>query len=87
MPFFIKWDCKKFQFDCTQIKYNFQLPVKAYPDKDSINIGDTIWLEIDESTILKDSISSSNIDYNGTENYKGRIEFDRFPEIKWLFNQ
>jgi hypothetical protein len=79
--FLIKCDCKKLQIDCTKIKYNFQLPMNAYPDKDSINIGDTIWLEIDESTILKDSISSSNIDYSGTENLGTVISFNKLITV------
>jgi hypothetical protein len=79
--FLIKCDCKKLQIDCTNIKYNFQLPVKVYPDKDSINIGDTIWLEVDESTILKDNISSSNVDYSGTENLGTVITFNKLVNI------
>lgn len=31
---------------CAEIKYSFNINCKAYPDKDSINVGDTIWIEI-----------------------------------------
>ncbi len=79
--FLIKCGCKKLQIDCTQIRYNFQLPVKAYPDKDSINIGDTLYLKIDESSILRDSISSSNIDYSGTENLGTVITFNKLVAV------
>jgi len=56
--FLMKFTCKKLEIDCTQVKYNFQLPVKAYPNKDSINIGDTLWLEINESVTFKNTNSS-----------------------------
>lgn len=75
--FIMHCGCKKLRLDCKTVKYNFQLPAKAYPDTDSIKIGDTLWLEIDEPTILKDGISSSNIDYSGTENLGTVIGFDQ----------
>ena len=59
--FLLKCECKKLQIDCTQVKYNFQLPVKAYPNKDSINIGDTLWLEINEPITFKPKFCSSTI--------------------------
>ena len=44
------------RFDCANTTYNFEIGVKAYPDEDSIHVGDTIWFEINESTALKDMI-------------------------------
>jgi hypothetical protein len=75
--FLIKCNCKKLQFDCTQIKYTFQVPLKAYPDKDSINIGDTIWFEINTAVKLKDTISGQMIDYANAGNLGSLVTFDR----------
>lgn len=72
--FLLKCECKKLQIDCTQVKYNFQLPVKAYPDQDTINIGDTIWLEINESVTLKNT-DGNLINYGGAANLGSAIGF------------
>ncbi len=81
----MKCDCKKLQLDCTQIKYNFQLPVKAFPDKDSVNIGDTIWLEINESTTLKNT-DGSIINYGGAANLGSAIGFSKRDTVlkEWV---
>ena len=63
--------------NCVQTTYSFQLPLKAYPDKDSINIGDTIWFEIDESVLLKNS-DGTIIDYSGASNLGSAISFGLF---------
>ncbi|MFM9908735.1 MAG: hypothetical protein ACKVOW_05285 [Chitinophagaceae bacterium] len=39
--------CMK-SFDCSKNKHSFLTGIKAYPDKDSIAIGDTIYFEFDE---------------------------------------
>jgi hypothetical protein len=65
---FIKANCTKIPFDCAKTVYSFQLPVKAFPDKDTINIGDTIWLEINERTLIRDGICGEMINYSGTGN-------------------
>lgn len=66
--------CKKLQIDCTQVKYSFKLPVKAFPDKDTINIGDTIWLEINESVTFKNT-DGNLINYSGAANLGSAIGF------------
>ena len=38
--------------NCVESTYSFQIGIKATPNLDSININDTIWLEINESTNL-----------------------------------
>jgi hypothetical protein len=42
--------------------------IKAIPDNDSINLGDTIWLDINEPATLTDAQSGKLIDYGGASN-------------------
>jgi len=58
--------CRK--SDCSQTDYTFEAFYKAYPDNDSIRIGDTIWLELNSPTQLKNLINGQIIDYSGAEN-------------------
>ena len=48
--------------------YSFNINVQAYPSKDSIQVGDTIWLESNSPTQLKDSLMGNVIDYSGAKN-------------------
>jgi hypothetical protein len=48
--------CNK-RLDCARTVYGFELSIKAYPNKDSVRVADTIWLEIYESTTLKDGFT------------------------------
>lgn len=70
--------CNKTGLDCANTKYSFQLPVKAYPDKDSINIGDTIWLEVNESTSFTNTQNGQTLDYSGASNLGSTIAFGRY---------
>jgi hypothetical protein len=76
--FFQQCSCNKTGLDCAQVKYSFDLPVKAYPDKDSISINDTIWLEINESAYFKDKGSGQVIDYSGAENLGTALAFGEY---------
>ncbi|MBC7912656.1 MAG: hypothetical protein H7Y07_00900 [Pyrinomonadaceae bacterium] len=44
--------------------YSFELKIKAYPDKDTVEIGDTIFFEIDHPTVFRDQISGTEVDYS-----------------------
>jgi hypothetical protein len=70
----LHFQCNK-KFGCAETVYSFGMGIKAYPDKDSINIGDTIWLEINEPTTLKDAISGAMIDYSKASNLGSAIAF------------
>ena len=60
--------CNK-RINCRDILYSFQTNIKAFPDLDSLNINDTIWLEFSCSTQLADLNSGQSIDYSGAENF------------------
>jgi len=68
-------NCKKLVLDCADTKYNFELAVKAYPNRDSISIGDTIWFEINAPTRIQDIATNQMIDYSGTANLGSGITF------------
>jgi hypothetical protein len=57
--------CRK-ALGCAENIYSFTIAAKAYPDKDSIAVSDTIWFEIDAPTIFLDG--NSNIDYSKAGN-------------------
>lgn len=63
----LNFQCKK-RFGCADTVYNFEIGVKAYPDLEGINIGDTIWFEISTPDILRDKQTNALIDYSGVEN-------------------
>ena len=63
----LQFECNK-KIGCAENVYSFELDIKAYPDKDSINVGDTIWLEVNSPTTLKDFRSGSMVDYSGAKN-------------------
>lgn len=70
--------------NCLNTTYQFELPVKAYPNIDSINIGDTLWFEINESVILKNS-DGNMVDYSGAENLGTVIDVQKIDSINKLF--
>ncbi|MEO6638535.1 MAG: hypothetical protein ABIN25_09670 [Ginsengibacter sp.] len=68
--------CKK-RFGCADTVYNFEIGVKAYPDIDSITVGDTIWMEVNTSDVLKDVSTNKIIDYSKTENLGSVVSFQQ----------
>lgn len=64
--------CNK-KLDCREAVYGFAIGIKAYPDMDSINIGDTVWLEVNEPTTLNDLQTGRMIDYSNASNLGSAI--------------
>lgn len=50
----------------------------ARPDVDSLNVNDTLWLELDVLTSLRDDISGRVIDYSNASNLSTVIQVGRF---------
>ena len=63
------------RMDCSQTDYSFEGFFKAYPDRDSIRIGDTIWLENKIPVQIKDVISGKDINYTGAVNLGTAISY------------
>lgn len=53
--------------DCKTQTYYFATNIQAYPDADSLNINDTIWLDFTCPTRLTDLNTNTQIDYNGAK--------------------
>lgn len=68
--------CSCSKGECFDEKYSFEIFVKAYPYLDSILINDTIWFEINESTILKDLSSERMVNYDNALNLGSAIGVD-----------
>jgi hypothetical protein len=83
---FINAKCNKSPFDCANTKYSFDLPVKAFPNKDTIKVGDTIWLEINEPTSFKDGRTGEMIDYRSAQNLGTALGFQYYDisQTNWL---
>ena len=60
--------CKKGGLGCANTVYNFQIGETITPDKDSIHIGDTLFLKVLTSSTLNDLHSGQLIDYSNTSN-------------------
>ncbi len=70
--------CKKLGLHCANNIYTFKIGVKAYPDFDSIHLGDIIWFEINTPSSLRDESSSTLINYSGSVNLGTAISFVKF---------
>jgi hypothetical protein len=66
--------CNK-SFDCRGTAYAFEAFFKAYPDKDSIRVNDTIWLELNTSTELRDITTNQMVNYSGATNFGTAISY------------
>lgn len=59
--------CNK-HIGCADAVYNFEMGIKAFPDNESIRIGDTVWLALDEPTTQTDLQTGRMIDYSNASN-------------------
>ena len=74
-------NCNPIRFDCTENKYTFSATIQAYPDLDSIHIGDTIWFALTIPTQLTDKVTNKVIDYSNAENLGGDMGFGKFNGV------
>lgn len=70
--------CKKGGLGCANTVYYFKATAQAYPAKDSISIGDTIWVEFNLPVSFVDSISNKKIDYSNSVNFGNYISELKF---------
>lgn len=64
--------CKR---NCHVQSFSFAITNKIYPDKDSIYVGDSIWMEVDVPTKLLELNSDQEIDYSSAANLGSAIQF------------
>lgn len=80
---FQKCNCTKdLRMDCAEVRYSFPLPVIGYPQKDTVIRGDTLWLEIKESTSFIDERSGNTIDYSSAANLGSAIGFQIYDSVE-----
>ena len=77
VAFSIGFSCDR-RITCNQTIYTFATNMVAYPDLDSINLNDTIWVEYNQSTTFIDLQTGLNIDYRYAENFGIGLTFDKF---------
>jgi hypothetical protein len=64
--------------NCAIQTYSFATGIRSYPDTDSININDTIWLEFISPTRLTDLSTGNIISYSAAKNLGTDINFFQF---------
>ena len=52
--------------NCKEVKYQFKMEESFFPEKDSINIGDTLWINSSHSTRFTDLLSNAQIDFSNS---------------------
>jgi hypothetical protein len=72
--------CKKGGLGCVESSIVFNVDAKVYPDKDSINIGDTILVEVNIPTTLVDQ-NNNNVDYSKARNLGTSMGFVKLTNI------
>ncbi len=60
-------NCKR-KYGCAETKYSFEIGASVLADRDSIRIGDTVWLKVQEPVRLNDLTSRAVIDYSKAAN-------------------
>ncbi len=65
---------------CAETVYSFQIGETIIPDKDSIHVGDTLYLEVNTPSKLTDTQNRNVIDYSNTSNLGNVITLLRFTE-------
>lgn len=70
--------CKKGGLGCANTVYNFQINETIFPDKDSVHIGDTLFLKVLTSSTLNDLQTGQKIDYSNTSNLGNVVTILKF---------
>lgn len=75
------FQCNK-RIGCGDTVHNFEMGIKAYPDNEVIRIGDTIWLEVNEPSTLKDFETGREINFSNAANLGSVISFHQLSNDK-----
>ncbi len=70
--------CKKGGLGCANTVYNFQIGESVGPDKDSIRIGDTIFLAVNAPNKLIDLHTGALVDYSNASNLGNVVSIFKF---------
>jgi len=70
-------NCKKHVLGCPESSYSFIIDAQVLPDKDTISIGDTVWVEINSSDVFTDQNSSRQVNFSDAANLGTDMGFAR----------
>jgi len=73
--------CKKGGLGCANAVYNFKIPENILPNKDSIQTGDTLFLNISTPSTLLDLQTGNVVNYSNTENLGNVVTLLRFSSM------
>lgn len=65
--------------NCKDAMYAFTMQESFYPEKDSVAVGDTLWVSSSHSTIFKDLTSGSDVDFSNSQ-LGSNIRILNFPD-------
>lgn len=74
---FFAGSCNKNPFGCYDNNYSFEMPVKIYPDNETLAVGDTFWIEYSMPKQFTDLISGEKIFFDGAANLGLSINFQQ----------
>lgn len=77
----IKATCNKAGVDCTKVTNRFEISAKVTPDYDTIKAGDSLVLEISESTSFIDVNTGQSINFSNAANLGTAIGFQRYDSL------
>lgn len=67
--------CNKSIVGCANTSYTFQLDCRVIPDRDTVSIGDTIWVEINSPNTFIDLQSNQPINFSNANNLGTNMGF------------
>jgi hypothetical protein len=73
--------CKKHILGCAESNYSFILNAKIFPDRDTVNINDTIWVEINSPDVFTDQISNQTVNFNDAYNLGTDMGFGKLINV------
>lgn len=73
--------CQKGILGCANTVYSFQIGMRVYPDNSTVQIGDTIWFELDIPTNFTDIVSDKTINYSGAKNLGTIVGFVNYSIV------
>ena len=77
----IQATCNKSGLDCTKVTNRFVISAKVTPDNDTIKAGDSLVLEISESTNFVDVNTGQSINFSNAANLGTAIGFQRYDSL------
>lgn len=72
----LQFQCQR-TMGCAENIYQFNMDITARPDSAAVNVGDTVWFDVDESSTLTDQVAGAPVDYSGAANLSTVVSFNQ----------